>query len=97
MALPWQADFYDCHKERKEGPDAREYYFMWWSAHRPDDVFSSGGTAQDHRWVRAFDAHKTTENPDDLKNFTRFSQMQSRWSELKFVSVFNVDHYEEEA
>ncbi len=42
MALPWQADFYDCHKEQWFDPDKKELYFMWWTAHRPDDVFPSG-------------------------------------------------------
>lgn len=37
MALPWQADFYDCHKEKFETPDAKEHFYMWWTAQRPDD------------------------------------------------------------
>jgi len=95
MALPWQADFYDCHKERWEDPDGNEFYFMWWSAQRPDDVFPSAATSQ-LRWVRAFDdpAKSPDENEDDT---ARFSKMQSRWSELKFVSVKAGDHYEEES
>jgi hypothetical protein len=95
MALPWQADFYDCHKERWEDPDGNEYYFMWWTAQRPDDVFPSGQTQQ-KRWVRIFDDPTKTaeENEDDL---ARFKQMQSRWFDLKFVSARNGAHYEEEA
>jgi hypothetical protein len=95
MALPWQADFYDCHKEHWEDPDSNEYFFMWWTAHRPDDVFPSGGDKQ-LRWVREFDKHSQTPDPDDEKNLERFHQMQSRWTELKFVSVKNGNHYEEE-
>lgn len=95
MALPWQADFYDCHKERKEDPDGNEYHFMWWTAVRPDDVFLSGGGARD-RWVREFDKHRTTAEPDDLANLERFNQMQKRWFELKFVTVKRGDHFEEE-
>jgi hypothetical protein len=95
MALPWQADFYDCHKERWEDPDGNEYYFMWWTAQRPDDVFPAGKTER-KRWVREFDKHSTEPDPDDQKNLARFQQMQSRWKELKFVVVKAADHYEEE-
>jgi hypothetical protein len=95
MALPWQADFYDCHKEQWFDPDNNEYFFMWWTAHRPDDVFPSGGSKQE-RWVREFDKAATTEDPDDESNLERFKQMQSNWFRLKFVSVRNGDHYEEE-
>src|SRR5262245_53057035 len=63
MALPWQADFYDCHKERFDDPNCNEFYFMWWTAQRPDDVFPSGGTTQ-KRWVREFDKGADTDNPD---------------------------------
>jgi hypothetical protein len=94
MALPWQADFYDCHKERWEDPDGNEYFFMWWTAQRPDDTFPSGATAH-ARWVRTFDDPNLT--PDENENDNRrFNQMQSRWWELKFISVKNGDHYEEE-
>jgi hypothetical protein len=95
MALPWQADFYDCHKEQWEDPSRNYYYFMWWTAHRPDDVFPTGGNTQ-LRWVREFDKAATTADPDDENNLERFIQMQSKWSQLKFVSIKNGDHYEEE-
>jgi hypothetical protein len=97
MALPWQADFYDCHQERKEGPPGRtEYFFMWWTAQRPDNVFLSGSAKRD-RWVREFDKRaKDPTNPDALDNFERFNQMQQNWPKLKFISVKNGDHFEEE-
>ena len=87
MALPWQADFYDCHKEHLKGPDA-SYTFMWWTAQRPDDVLLSSATKasdQRFRWVREFDKVSLTEDPDDLANLARFEQMQKNWSKLKFV------------
>jgi hypothetical protein len=97
MALPWQADFYDCHKEEFNDPDGNQYHFMWWTAHRPDDVFPSGSD-QRARWVREFDKHaKDPDDPDNLDNLERFSQMQSNWHKLKFVSAKNGDHYEEES
>ena len=94
MALPWQADFYDCHKEQWEDPNSNEYFFMWWTAHRPDDVFPSGGDKQ-VRWVRTFD-DPTQDADANEADLARFKNMQSRWHELKFVSVKNGDHYEEE-
>jgi hypothetical protein len=94
MALPWQADFYDCHKEKWGDPDGNEYFFMWWTAQRPDDVYPAGGAAK-VRWVRTFeDGTKTVE--DIEANNDRFEKMRTRWSELKFVTVKNGDHYEEE-
>src|SRR5207244_9536794 len=70
MALPWQADFYDCRQERKEGPPGRtEYFFMWWTAQRPDNVFLSGGGGKRDRWVREFDKKaKNPADPDALDN-----------------------------
>jgi hypothetical protein len=97
MALPWQADFYDCHKERWDDPDGKEIWFMWWTAQRPDDVFLAGGAAQ-VRWVREFDKNAAAGiDPDDVANLERFTQMQRRWAELKFITVKNGNHFEEES
>jgi hypothetical protein len=95
MALPWQADFYDCHRERWEDPDGNEYYFMWWTAQRPDDVFPAGKDARE-RWVRSFDDGLSPEDADDLARFDRFKHMQERWHTLRFVSVIRNGRYEEE-
>ena len=85
MALPWQADFYDCHKEKFETPDGPEYFYMWWTAQRPDDVYPSGRTKQE-RWVRVFDSAKTGTAADALDGeVARFAQMQQRWPELRFI------------
>jgi hypothetical protein len=85
MALPWQADFYDCHKEKFESPEGPEYYYMWWTAQRPDDVYPSGKEKQE-RWVRPFDSAKKGDAPDALDDeLARFEQMQQRWPELRFI------------
>jgi hypothetical protein len=85
MALPWQADFYDCHKEKFESPEVPEYYYMWWTAQRPDDVYPSGKEKQE-RWVRPFDSAKKGDAPDALDDeLARFEQMQQRWPELRFI------------
>ena len=96
MALPWQADFYDCQKERHEDPDGNEYYFMWWTAHRPDDVFPSQGVKQ-ARWTRELDKRaKDPKDPDAYEDHGRFVRMLEGWPKLKFISVRNGDHWEEE-
>ncbi len=84
MAQPWQADFYDCHKEPWKSPDGKVFRYMWWTAQRPDDVFPAGANAQ-QRWVRTFDSAATTTDPDDLENLERFHQMQQNWSKLRFI------------
>jgi len=44
MAVPWQADFFDCTKEGD---------LAWWPAQRPDDVFPAAGGPQ-VPWIRQF-------------------------------------------
>jgi hypothetical protein len=84
MAQPWQADFYDCHREGWTTPDQKVFQYMWWTAQRPDDVYPAGATEQ-QRWVRSFDRTATTTDPDDLLNLERFRQMQQNWSTLRFI------------
>jgi hypothetical protein len=97
MAIPWQADFYDCHKE-EHTPDGdhEQKFYMRWTAQRPDDVRAAAGGAY-RRWVAPFDAAKETEapGPDALENLARFEQMRTRWSELSFVVLVNDEHLEQ--
>jgi len=88
MALPWQADFYECHKEQHDDTEGNAYYYMWWTAQRPDDTYASGKNEQE-KWTRSFNL-KDEDDPD------RFHQMQKNWDRLKFVTVKNGDRYEEE-
>jgi len=91
MALPWQADFYDCHKEEFESADnnPRVRYYMWWTAQRPDDVFVPG--RKDRRsWVKRFDDRGATADTPE-----RFNQMQQHWPDLHFL-IWNGERYEEE-
>jgi len=72
MALPWRADFTTATKSAKEGPGRKEYFFMWWTAQRPDSVFLSA-SAKRARWVREFNKQaKDPASPDALDNFERF-------------------------
>jgi hypothetical protein len=97
MALPWQADFYDCHKEDHTGPGASEpVVYMWWTAQRPDDTRPDAASPL-RRWVAAFDAAQdpTAAGPDDTANLARFEQMRTRWSELSFI-VLDGDRFVEQ-
>jgi hypothetical protein len=95
MALPWQADFYDCHKE-EHTPDSspNSLIYMWWTAQRPDDIRAVKGGPY-RRWVEPFDAASQTQDPDDVANLARFEQMRTRWSELKFLILDGEDFVEE--
>ncbi|MFL5358798.1 LodA/GoxA family CTQ-dependent oxidase [Archangium sp.] len=63
MALPWQADFYQCKKQlfdptsfTKNAFTGDGMYHMWWAAHRPDDVYAKKGDLQMVPWTRALEA-----------------------------------------
>jgi hypothetical protein len=99
MAQPWQADFYDCHKEehRSPAPDNDPYTYMWWTAQRPDDVFPHGSqgvaAAKQLPWVRQFFGQRDQATFES--DIERFRQMQARWSQLRFI-LGNRDWFEEE-
>lgn len=97
MALPWHADFYDCHKEEHtpDGADEQLFY-MWWTAQRPDDI-RADASAPYRRWVEPFDQFKEPDalTPDDITNLARFEQMRTRWFELSFVVLDGDEHVEQ--
>jgi hypothetical protein len=97
MALPWHADFYDCHKEDHTTDDSEEpQVYMWWTAQRPDDIRAAADGPY-RRWVEPFDAFKEADvdDPDALENLARFEQMRTRWSELSFVVLTGDEHLEQ--
>jgi len=53
MAVPWQADFYDCSQDGD---------YAWWPAQRPDDVYPDGSTTQ-QPWIR-----QHVNSPTDMVN-----------------------------
>jgi hypothetical protein len=87
MAQPWQADFYDCHKEEQEAGDQKPYYYMWWTAQRPDDVFTAGSTKQ-VPWVRQLVPNGMSFDDFQGDN-VRFKQMVENWHRLRFVVKAN--------
>ncbi len=98
MALPWHADFYDCHREEHtpEGADEKLFY-MWWTAQRPDHI-RADASAPYRRWVEPFDPANDgvqPDDPDDVTNLARFEQMRTRWSELSFVVLDGDQHVEQ--
>ena len=79
MALPWQADFFDCAKAtvtyNASDPAMQMTDVMtWWPTHRPDDVLPRGA---DERlpWARAADGSEIASKPDFL----------AAWRSLGFV------------
>ena len=78
MALPWQADFFDCAKETvifdadEEEPDTD--VMTWWPTQRPDDVFPRGAPTR-VPWARDRD-----DAPIDTKE-----QFLLEWRRLGFV------------
>ncbi|KFE62108.1 LodA/GoxA family CTQ-dependent oxidase [Hyalangium minutum] len=76
MALPWQADFYQCKKQffdpksfKKNAFQGDGMYHMWWAAHRPDDVYAKKGDIQMVSWTRALDAVAEVEaKKPEIKN-----------------------------
>ena len=97
MALPWHADFYDCHREEHtpEG-EAEPQFYMWWTAQRPDYIRSDVSSAP-RRWVAPFDDAMDPDapDPDDITNLARFEQMRTRWPELSFVVLEGDQHVEQ--
>jgi hypothetical protein len=98
MAQPWQADFYDCHKEEREGTDQSLRFYMWWTAQRPDDVYPAGvrGVGNQVPWTRRF---KPAEMDFDEFEGTdeRFRKMQQEWHALRFIVQAADETFEEES
>lgn len=97
MAQPWQADFYDCHKELHQDQAGFESYYMWWTAQRPDDVTPKGSTGGIVRWVRGLAPNASDPSFDDDPNIERFASMVSNWNRLGFVVRIGDDLVEDEA
>jgi L-Lysine epsilon oxidase N-terminal/L-lysine epsilon oxidase C-terminal domain len=78
MALPWQADFFDCAKETvildvdEEEPDTD--VMTWWPTQRPDDVLPRGASTR-VPWAR---------DSDDVPIHTK-EQFLLEWRRLGFV------------
>jgi hypothetical protein len=88
MALPWQADFFDCQKQLTVDPDSGdEMFHMWWSAQRPDDVRLAAGGDQ-VPWTRRLKGKQG--------DVVGYQEMLDKWSTLGFVVIENGDLVERE-
>ncbi|WP_162159671.1 LodA/GoxA family CTQ-dependent oxidase [Cystobacter fuscus] len=109
MALPWQADFYQCKKQFFPQPHVQYQgegmYHMWWSAHRPDDVYEKKGDFQMVPWTRKLEAVAAVEAQkpeftniatEDVPaiDLTMYIQMQQNWPQLGFVINEGDSHFE---
>ena len=85
MALPWQADFMLCKKEKAPPsltiPAGQDVRYAWWPAQRPDDVFVGSDASAMEPWARGL------ENGVDLVN---------QWSTRGFVINEGDRHFETE-
>ncbi len=68
-AVPWQTDFMVCQWEEMEGPFPRR--LGWWSAQRPDDVFTNVGDTEMASWIRGLGSD--------------YQDMVDKWDRLGFV------------
>ena len=94
MAQPWHADFFDCHKEEHQDADKRSYFYMWWTAQRPDDTFAPGAD-KPQPWVRHIvPPDKSLEDIESTDE--RFVQMVANWHKLPFVLPNGAGDLEEE-
>jgi hypothetical protein len=86
MALPWQADFRDCKRERLDKiplpPDGKhqDTWAMWWAGQRPDDVFPENDPNTQVPWTRAPHFSAGDDDPE------RFKNMVEHWSSLGFIA-----------
>lgn len=76
MALPWQADFFDCSKETvtynaSADPSLQSTDVMtWWPTHRPDDVIAHGA-ADRVPWARRPDGAEITTKEEFMAQWHR--------------------------
>lgn len=98
MAIPWQADFFDCTvqyinftdptmNQNEHSPVPPTYYAYWWPAQSPWDVISGALTKEEQDLAGI---------PAGLQvNFARgvndFSQMIQAWSYLGFIANNNTE------
>ncbi|AKI99600.1 hypothetical protein ATI61_109208 [Archangium gephyra] len=106
MALPWQADFYDCQKELYKAGEEGMYH-MWWCAHRPDDVRVKKGDKDMQPWARKLNALAKAVPPgpevvnpagDHLtpERLEQYAQMHKNWATLGFVIKDGEEYFESE-
>jgi L-lysine epsilon oxidase-like protein len=83
MALPWQADFFDCTSDfvddRSVAGEKRR--IAWWPTNRPDDVFPLDTPTTRQPWARVTDPTQ----PSGFRKMASENEMVDLWSTLGFV------------
>lgn len=83
MALPWQADFFDCvsGEIRDTSVAGEKRRVAWWPTNRPDEVFTLDAPTTRQSWARVADPSK----PSGFRDMASENEMVALWSTLGFV------------
>jgi L-Lysine epsilon oxidase N-terminal/L-lysine epsilon oxidase C-terminal domain len=91
MALPWQADFFDCSGGPPDDPSVSgvddpsvaggKRRVAWWPTTRPDDVFPLNRPKDRRPWARVADP----QTPLGFREMQSKNEMVNLWSTLGFV------------
>ena len=84
MALPWQADFLACARDRRDDNSVTGRLIAWWPVQRPDDVFPDFAPRARKEWART---------ADDAR-LGGYEAMVERWWTLGFVVSKDGDLFE---
>jgi hypothetical protein len=83
MALPWQADFFDCASDFIDDPSVAgtKRRIAWWPTNRPDDVFPLDDPTSRRPWARVADSSR----PSGYRTIASENEMVDLWSTLGFI------------
>jgi len=83
MALPWQADFFDCAAADVADPsvDGGQRRVGWWPMTRPDEIFPLDRPKERRPWARVRDSGA----PAGYREIQSHNEMVNVWSTLGFV------------
>jgi L-lysine 6-oxidase len=93
MAIPWQADFFDCAdqdvnftdpkiNQKNDMPLPPTYYVYWWPPQSPLNVYSGAMTAEEQRLDGGFAAGRKVLY---TRGINTFAQMITAWKYMGFI------------
>jgi hypothetical protein len=90
MALPWQADFFECSAAPLSDPSSwvddpsiagGKRRVGWWPANRPDEIFSLDSPRDRRPWARV----AAPTEPRGFREMQNDNEMVNLWSTLGFI------------